>query len=372
MCSNSTPRKKRRSIQEHPVIDVSKSISPSLSTTQLAICSDQLAVCYISLLWLDASNKGESIWSMYDFTYFVWAEWMETTSSTHLYKSRLMKTNVFFMSWNPLRLSQSLQSTMLTCIYCNFPSNMAKGWKIQYLQLYIHAKSAWFPRIVQENHQLSATFYCYVLVVTQWFIIIQLLLSLPMPGHTLITPFAVGQTQVCCGQLIKYSDCRHGYLFRSFLEWRSTPKIGDGHLTFHVAFLQSAYKPHIFTGKTRNIIISSKLTPSFLAYSLEKHGTWKSPLKRNIIISSKPSFLACHVIFFFGGSTFGVDEFIPRHQIAEEPMLHTTRYCSPSRSTSFSTRRRLAGGPAEDTGGEISWEHATYIFIIYIKYITWM
>ena len=231
-------------------------------------------------------------------------KWMETTSSTHLYKSRLMKTNVFFMSWNPLRLSQSLQSTMLTCIYCNFPSNMAKGWKIQYLQLYIHAKSAWFPRIVQENHQLSATFYCYVLVVTQWFIIIQLLLSLPMPGHTLITPFAVGQTQVCCGQLIKYSDCRHGYLFRSFLEWRSTPKIGDGHLTFHVAFLQSAYKPHIFTGKTRNIIISSKLTPSFLAYSLEKHGTWKSPLKRNIIISSKPSFLACHVNFFFRGVYF--------------------------------------------------------------------
>ena len=45
-------------------------------------------------------------------------------------------------------------------------------------------------------------------------------------------------------------------------------------------------------------------------------------------------------------------------------MLHTTRYCSPSRSTSFSTRRRLAGGPDEDAGGEISWEHATYIFII--------
>lgn len=45
----------------------------------------------------------------------------------------------------------------------------------------------------------------YILVVTQWFIIIQLLLSSPLPGHTLITPFAVGQTQVCCGQLIKYS-----------------------------------------------------------------------------------------------------------------------------------------------------------------------
>ena len=108
-------------------------------------------------------------------------------------------------SWNPPRLSQSLQSTMPTCIYCSLPSNMAKGWKIQYLQLYIHAKSRRFPRIVQENHQLSATFYCYVLVVTQWFIIIQFLLSLPLPGHTLITPFAVGQTQVCCGQLIKYS-----------------------------------------------------------------------------------------------------------------------------------------------------------------------
>ena len=151
--------------------------------------------------------KGESIWStsIYDFTYFFGAEWMETTSSTHLYKSRLMKTNVLFLSWNPPRLSQSLQSTMPTCIYCSLPSNMAKGWKIQYLQLYIHAKSRRFPRIVQENHQLSATFYCYVLVVTQRFIIIQFLLSLPLPGHTLITPFAVGQTQVCCGQLIKYS-----------------------------------------------------------------------------------------------------------------------------------------------------------------------
>lgn len=86
-----------------------------------------------------------------------------------------------------------------------FRQTWQKGWKIQYLQLYIHAKSRRFPRIVQENHQLSATFYCYVLVLTQRFIIIQFLLSLPLPGHTLITPFAVGQTQVCCGQLIKYS-----------------------------------------------------------------------------------------------------------------------------------------------------------------------
>lgn len=68
-----------------------------------------------------------------------WKQRQALTST--IYKSRLMKTNVFFMSWNPPRRSQSLQSTMPTCIYCNLPSNMAKGWNIQYLQLYIHSSS---------------------------------------------------------------------------------------------------------------------------------------------------------------------------------------------------------------------------------------
>ena len=186
-----------------------------------------------------------------------------------------------------------------------------------------------FRQTWQRAEQSNICSCIYILVVTQWFIIIQVLLSSPLPGHTLITPFAVGQTQACCGQLIKYSPLQIWLSIRSFLKWRSTPKIGDGHLTFNGASLQSAYKP---------------LTP------------WKNK-EHHQIIQTHTFISGFHVNFswaYFWGWWVH----------PQAPMLHTTRYCSPSRSTSFSTRRRLAGGPAEDAGGEISWEHATYIFLI--------
>ena len=117
----------------------------------------------------------------------------------------------------------------------------------------VHAKSGWFPRIVQKTHQLSATFYCYSLVITQWIILLQAparpWINCPIcqwhgvHSNEIIVDFlTLRSTHYTSANIIQCGQV-HVTLWvkppktpsRLDLRWRSTPKIGEGHPTFNGA-----------------------------------------------------------------------------------------------------------------------------------------